>query len=67
MKRCTSFLLTAHQFITLCFTQYLWQYGRLVVPGEGVGGIVHHTPVVVFHSLTVFLTLFGLLEITLTA
>jgi hypothetical protein len=54
------------KFITLCLTQYLGHYGRLVVLGEGIGGVVHYTPIVVFYTLAIFFTLPGLQEIILT-
>jgi hypothetical protein len=54
------------KLITLCFTQYLGHYGRLVVLGEGVGGIVHYAPVIVFYALAIFFTLPGLQEVILT-
>jgi len=63
---CTLFLLAAQQFITLCLTQYLGHYGRSAVLGEGIGGVVHYAPVVVFYALAIFLTPLGLLEIDFT-
>ena len=66
MNLCNLFLLAVQQFITLCLTQYLGQYGRSVVLGEGIGGVVHYAPVVVFYALAIFLTPPGLLEINLT-
>lgn len=50
MNLCTLFLLAVLQFITLCLTQYLGHYGRSVVLGEGIGGVVHYAPVVVFYT-----------------
>lgn len=67
MNLCTLYLLAVQQFITICLTQYLGHYGRFVVLGEGIGGVMHYAPVVVFYALTIFLTPPGLLEIILTA
>jgi len=63
---CTLFLLAVQQFITLCLTQYLGHYGRLVVLGEGISGVVHYAPIVVFYSLAIFFTPPGLQEVILT-